>query len=119
MSVEVSVIIPVYNVEKTLRRCVESILTQTMQDFEIVLVNDGSEDGSGKICDEYKERDNRIKVIHKYNEGLGPTRNAGFALAQGKYIYHCDSDDWIEKNMLEEMVKVAEENNVDMVILIT
>ena len=112
----ISVIVPVYNVEKTLDRCINSILNQTFKDFEIILVNDGSTDGSGRLCDEYAKRYNNIKVIHKENEGLGPTRNRGIIEAQGEYIYHCDSDDWIKEDLLEKAYNRIEETGADFVI---
>lgn len=114
--IKVSVIVPVYNVEKTLRRCMDSILNQTLKEIEIILVDDGSPDKSGAICDEYKSRYENVHVIHKKNEGLGPTRNAGMAISKGEYIYHCDSDDWVEPNMLEEIYSKAKSNHADAVI---
>lgn len=111
----ISVIIPVYNVEKYLRECVESVLKQTYQNFEIILVDDGSKDSSGDICDEYAEKDTRIRVIHKENGGLSRARNAGFEEAQGEYVYFLDSDDWIEEKALEELKQCAEENAADVV----
>lgn len=116
MEFEISVIIPVYNVEKTLKRCVESVLEQTFKNYEIILVDDGSPDNSGKICDEYAEKYDFIRVIHKENEGLGPTRNRGVREAKGRYIYHCDSDDWIKKDTLEAAYNNAIENDSDVVI---
>lgn len=90
-----SVILPIYNVEKYLCECIDSILSQTFGDFELILVDDGSKDGSGKICDEYAERDNRIKVIHKENGGQASARNAGFDAAEGECIVFIDSDDFV------------------------
>ncbi len=116
MEYEISVIIPVYNVEKTLRRCVDSVLAQTFKNYEIILVDDGSPDNSGEICDEYAEKYDFIRVIHKENEGLGPTRNCGVKEAKGKYIYHCDSDDWIKENTLEDAYNSAVENDADVVL---
>lgn len=116
MEYSISVIIPVYNVEKTLSRCIESVLNQTFKDFEIILVDDGSPDNSGKICDEYAEKYDFIRVIHKENEGLGPTRNRGVKEALGKYIYHCDSDDWIKPETLEDAYNSAVANDSDVVI---
>ena len=92
-----SIIVPVYNVEKYLNECVDSILSQTFIDFELILVNDGSKDNSGKICDEYAEKDARVKVIHKENGGLSDARNKGTEIAQGKYIIYIDSDDYLAK----------------------
>ncbi len=102
MSVAVSVLVPVYNVEKTLERCLESILNQTFKDYEVIMVDDGSPDNSGAICDRYAEKYDNFRVIHKKNEGLGPTRNVGIREAQGEYIYHCDSDDWLKEDLLEK-----------------
>lgn len=95
---KISVIIPVYKVEKYLRRCVESILCQTYENLEIILVDDGSPDSCPQICDEYASKDNRIKVIHKPNGGLSSARNVGIQIASGKYISFVDSDDWIDPN---------------------
>ena len=111
----ISVIIPVYNVEEYLRECVDSVLNQTYQNFEIILIDDGSTDSSGKICDEYAEKDSRISVIHKENGGPSKTRNTGLVNANGKYIYFLDSDDYIENNALEFLVNTAESNNADLV----
>ncbi len=101
---QVSVIIPIYNVEKYLPRCIDSVLTQSMQDFEIILVNDGSPDNCGKICDDYSLKDSRILVVHKENGGLSDARNAGLSVAKGKYIYFLDSDDYILPNLLETLL---------------
>ncbi len=90
-----SVIVPVYNVEKYLRECVDSILAQTFKDFELILVNDGSKDNSGMICDEYADKDERIKVIHKENGGISDARNVGTLSAKGEYVVYIDSDDYI------------------------
>ena len=98
----VSVVVPVYNVERFLDECVESVLKQTMQDFDIILVDDGSTDSSGKSCDELAEKDNRIKVIHRENGGLSAARNTGFSAATGTYVYYLDSDDWIKSDTLEK-----------------
>ena len=99
----ISVIVPVYNVEQYLDRCVCSILNQTYQNLEIILVDDGATDSSGRMCDEYAKRDERIKVVHKQNGGLSDARNAGLAAATGEYIGYVDSDDWIEPDMYEKM----------------
>lgn len=115
MSPRVSVIIPIYNVEKYLVRCVESVLGQTLQDIEVILVDDGSPDGSPKMCDEYEAKDSRIKVIHKENGGLASARNAGMDVAEGEYIFFIDSDDWIDANTLEELVDIAVKYQVDFV----
>ena len=92
----VSVIVPVYNISGYLERCLQSILSQTYVDLEIILVDDGSEDSSGQICDQYAEIDNRIRVIHKKNGGLVSARKAGVSAASGDYVVWVDGDDWIE-----------------------
>ena len=114
---KISIIVPVYNVEKYLRKCVDSILNQTFKDFELILVDDGSIDTSGKICDEYNLKDNRIKAIHKENGGLSSARNAGLDIAQGEYIGFVDSDDWVELDMYEELYKICKENDTDVGIV--
>ena len=101
----ISVIVPVYKAEKYLEKCLDSIVGQTYKDLEIILVDDGSPDSSGRICDKYAENDNRIKVIHKKNGGDSSARNAGFKEATGKYITTIDSDDWIELDAYEKMLK--------------
>lgn len=111
----VSVIIPVYNVEQYLRECVDSVLRQTYQNFEIILVDDGSKDGSPKICDEYAGADRRIQVIHQENQGLSIARNNGFSASSGEFVYFLDSDDWIEPNTLELLLETAREANAQMV----
>jgi glycosyltransferase involved in cell wall biosynthesis len=97
----ISIIIPVYNAEKYLQKCVDSVLTQTFSDFELLLIDDGSSDGSGKICDEYAQQDNRIKVFHKKNGGVSSARNLGLDNATGEWITFIDSDDWVADNFLE------------------
>lgn len=111
----VSVIIPVYNVEQYLRRCVDSVLNQTMSELEVILVDDGSPDQSPVICDQYAEKDGRVQVIHKQNGGLASARNAGLERAKGKYIFFLDSDDWLEPDGMELLYKTAEEYQVDFV----
>ena len=110
-----SVIIPVYNVEEYLVKCVESILGQTHQKLEIILVNDGSKDGSGVICDEFAARDSRVTVIHKENGGLSSARNAGLAVAKGEYISFIDSDDWIEADAYEHLLGLMRHYQVKLV----
>lgn len=104
----ISIIIPVYNVEKYLTQCIDSILSQTYTDWELILIDDGSIDQSGKICDEYANRDDRIKVIHKKNEGVSKARNTGITLSNGEYICFIDSDDWIDTNYLQNF-KIQEQ----------
>lgn len=110
----VSIIVPIYNVEKYLRQCLDSIVKQTLENIEIILINDGSTDSCGKICDEYALKDKRIKVVHKKNAGLGAAYNTGLDLATGEYIGFVESDDWIESDMYEELYKKAKENQVDV-----
>ena len=113
----ISIIVPVYNVEKYLEKCVISIISQTYKNIEIILVDDGATDNSGKICDELKEKDKRIQVIHKKNGGLSDARNAGLKIARGEYIGFVDSDDYIEKDMFETLYKLNKENNADISIV--
>lgn len=101
----ISVIVPVYNAEKYLNKCVESLINQTYKDIEIVLVNDGSKDNSGSLCDEYAKNDSRIKVVHKENGGLVSAWKAGVKASTGKYLSFVDSDDWVDTCMFEEMVE--------------
>lgn len=96
----ITVVVPIYKVEKYLERCIESIIIQTYNNLEIILVDDGSPDKCGEICEQYKKRDSRIKVIHQENKGLSEARNAGLSIATGKYIIFIDSDDYIDKNMI-------------------
>lgn len=111
---KISVIVPVYNVEKFIRRCLDSIINQTLKDLEIILVDDGSTDNSGVICDEYAKLDNRITVIHKENGGLSSARNIGLDFAKGDWIAFVDSDDYIDYKMYEVLYKNAEKNNCDI-----
>lgn len=111
----VSVVIPVYNVERFLAECVDSVLHQTMDGFEIILVDDGATDGSGRMCDEYARRDSRIRVIHQANGGLSAARNTGLDAARGEYVYFLDSDDYIVPDALEKLRAVAEKEKADVV----
>ena len=104
----ISVIVPVYNVEKYIHRCVDSILNQTFTDFELILVDDGSPDNCGAICDEYAAKDSRVRVIHQENGGLSAARNAGIDAAVGKYIMFCDSDDYVSAQWCEIMLRGVE-----------
>lgn len=113
---KVSVIIPVYNAEKYLFRSVDSLLAQTLQDFEVLLIDDGSPDKSGEICDEYAKKDTRVRVFHKENGGVSSARQYGMNNARGEYTIHVDPDDWVEPNMLEELYAKAKEEDADMVI---
>ena len=116
LSPEISVIVPVYKAEKYLHRCVDSILSQTFTNFELILVDDGSPDGSGALCDEYARKDSRVKVIHKGNGGVASARQCGIDDATGIYTIHADPDDWVEPTMLEELYNKAVAENADMVI---
>ena len=112
---KVSVIIPIYNVEKYLDRCVQSVRNQTLKDIEIILVDDGSPDGCPEMCDEYVRQDSRIKVVHKENGGLGFARNSGLDVATGEYVAFVDSDDFVDLNMYERLFYEATEHNADVV----
>lgn len=101
---KISIIVPVYNVERYLPECLDSLLGQTYRELEIILVDDGSRDASGRICDAYGERDSRIRVIHQQNQGLSPTRNHGLDIATGDYIAFVDSDDYVAEDMMEKML---------------
>ena len=112
----ISVIVPVYNTEKLLKKCVDSILAQTYKDFELFLVDDGSTDTCPMLCDEYAKADARVQVIHKKNEGQGVARNMALDVASGAYISFIDSDDWVVPDMFEKMINAAEKNNADIAI---
>lgn len=111
----ISVIVPVYNVEKYLGKCVDSILAQTYENLEIILVEDGTRDGCGAICDAYAAQDPRVRVIHKENGGLSSARNAGMDIARGEYFGFVDSDDWIEPETYETLLNLAEKYDADLV----
>lgn len=113
---ELSILVPVYKVEKYLPKCIDSILAQTFQDYELILIDDGSPDRCGQICDEYAAKDSRITVIHQENKGVSAARNAGLELARGEYIGFVDSDDWIDPEMYETMLGKAKEADLDLVI---
>lgn len=110
----ISVVVPVYKVEQYIHRCIDSILNQTYKNLEIILVDDGSPDNCGKICDDYAKKDKRIKVIHKKNGGLSDARNAGIKVATGEYIGFVDSDDWISKNMYEKLYNLFTTNDIEI-----
>ena len=116
MAVTVSIIVPVYNAEKYLRRCVDSILRQEYTDFELLLMDDGSTDGSAAICDGYAGQDRRVRVIHKENSGVSDTRNLGMEQARGEYLQFVDSDDWITPDCTRLMVRTAQQSGCDMVV---
>ncbi len=113
---KISVIVPIYNVEKYLSKCIESIIHQTYSELEMILVNDGSTDGCGKICDEFQKKDSRIKVIHKENGGLSDARNVGIEMATGDYIFCIDSDDYIDLDMFDYCLKELEKEEADIVV---
>lgn len=113
---EISIIIPIYNCEKYLPRCLDSILAQTFTDFELILVNDGSTDGSDNICDSYVEKDKRVRVIHQANAGVSAARNAGLNIAQGEYIGFVDADDYINAEMFRILYEDAVRENADIVM---
>ena len=109
-----SVIVPVYKVEAYLRRCIDSIRNQTYKPLQIILVDDGSPDGCGKICDDYTRLDDRIIAVHQENEGLSGARNNGLLFAKGEYIAFVDSDDWLHPEMYERLITLIEEHDLDM-----
>lgn len=111
-----SIIIPIYNTGKYLHKCIKSILSQNMTSFELILIDDGSSDDSGAICDEYAKSDKRIKVIHKKNEGVSIARNTGIEIARGEYIGFVDSDDWIEPDMYDRLYNLAVTKKADIVM---
>ena len=113
---KISIIIPVYKVEEYLNRCLDSIIIQTFTDWECILIDDGTPDISGKICDEYVSKDNRFIVIHQENAGVSAARNAGLDIARGEYITFVDSDDWVEPNFLEEQYKDIVSDDYDVCI---
>ena len=110
----ISIIVPVYNVEKYLKCCIQSILNQTYKNIEIILVDDGSTDNSGIICDEYQKKHKNIKVIHKKNEGLGMARNSGMEIMSGDYVTFIDSDDYIDKDLIEKLYINISKGNYDI-----
>ncbi len=112
----ISIIIPVYKVEQWLPKCVDSLLTQTYEDLEIILVDDGSPDGCGRICDDYATRDSRVRVIHKENAGVAMARNDGLDIAKGEYISFVDSDDWMGENAYELLINAMQKYNADCVV---
>lgn len=116
MDVKISIIMPVYNAENYIRQSINSILSQSFKDFELILVNDGSTDNSEKICNEYRMKYNFIKLVSKKNGGAASARNAGLDIAKGKYIAFADSDDILHRDMYSILYKIAEENNTDIVI---
>lgn len=114
--IDISVIIPVYNSEKYIHRCIDSVLSQTFYDYEVILVDDGSTDKSGEICDEYAQTNEKIKVIHQKNSGVAAARQTGIDFSQGLYSIHVDSDDWIENTMLDSLFSVVKTTEAEMII---
>lgn len=114
--VAISVIVAVYQAEAYLCRCLDSILNQSFADFEVLLIDDGSTDKSGEICDEYAQKDSRVRVFHKQNEGRCLTRKKGIEESKGEYTIHCDPDDWMEPDMLEVLYQKAKETGADIVL---
>lgn len=112
--IKISVVVPVYNVEKYIGQCLDSLVTQTLKEIEIICINDGSKDYSLKILREYEAKDSRIRVIDKQNEGISAARNQGISLANGEYISFIDSDDWVDKNYLAELYSAAKKYNSDI-----
>lgn len=112
-----SIIIPVYNVENELKRCLQSVRSQSYQDYEVILVDDGSTDGSGELCDEFSKEDSRAIVVHKENGGLSSARNKGIEYANGEYLIFLDSDDYIEFNFCEVISEAVEKGNVDIIAI--
>ena len=112
----ISIIVPVYNVEKYLEKCIRSIQDQTLKDIEVILVDDGAPDRCGAMCDEFAQNDSRIRVIHKQNGGVSSARNAGLAIATGEYIGFVDSDDYIESDMYETLYHVLQEYDADIAV---
>jgi len=110
----ITLIVPIYNVEKYLNRCINSIINQSYTYLEIILIDDGSTDNCPEICEEWKKKDNRIKVIHKTNGGLSDARNAGLAISSGKYIAFIDSDDWVHKDYVWNLYSAIKKNNADI-----
>lgn len=112
----ISIIVPVYKVEKYLPKCIDSLIKQTYQYIEIILVDDGSPDGCGQICDDYAKKDDRIRVVHQSNSGVSVARNAGLNIARGEYIGFVDPDDWVASDMYEGMLDAIDKNQVDLAI---
>jgi len=116
MKIKISIIVPIYNVEKYLNQCIDSILMQTFRDFELILIDDGSPDNCGEICDDYQAKDDRIRVFHQENAGVSAARNLGLKVAQGEYIAFVDSDDWLEQEMYEILYNDMQKYQADITI---
>ena len=115
-NIKVSVTVPIYNTAKYLRQCLDSLKAQTLKNIEFILVDDGSTDISGEICEEYAKKDSRFKVIHQRNGGVAAARQTGLDNAHGEYVIVCDSDDWVEPDMYERMFLKAKETDADIVM---
>lgn len=116
MKEKISILIPVFRVEKYIKKCISSVLNQTYKNLEIILIDDGSDDNCGAICDAYQTADSRIKVIHKENGGLSSARNAGLRIATGEYLYFLDSDDFIEEKLIEDLLRLQKQYDADIII---
>lgn len=116
MHPQISIVVAVYKAERYIRRCIDSIITQSYADFELLLIDDGSPDNSGVICDEYAAKDNRVRVFHKENGGVSSARQVGLENAKGQYVIHVDPDDWVDSDMLESLYSKAIQDDADMVI---
>ena len=112
----ISIVVPVYNAAPYIRRCLQSIQNQSFSNWEAILVNDGSTDESGNICEEYALHDNRFKVVHKSNGGVSSARQTGIEASKGEFLIHIDPDDWMDKDMLSELIGQAKKNNADVVL---
>ena len=110
-----SIVVPMYNVERFLPKCVDSLCSQTLKDIEIIMVDDGSPDRCGEIAEAYALKDSRVQVVHRVNGGLGPARNSGMEIARGEYIGFVDSDDWVDSNMFERLYAAASDYHADIV----
>ena len=115
MKATISIIVPIYNVERYLVQCIDSILNQTYKEIQVILVDDGSTDSSGKICDEYRQKDNRIVVIHQENKGLVAARKEGLKKSAGEYVGFVDGDDYIEPQMYARLLAIMESTEADIV----
>ncbi|MRN07390.1 glycosyltransferase family 2 protein [Lactobacillus sp. 0.1XD8-4] len=113
---KISVIVPVYNDEKYLKQCVESVLTQSYSNLEVILVDDGSTDNTPAICEDFREQDDRVRVIHKQNEGVGASRNTGIAMATGDYILFIDHDDWLFQDHIQKLYDLLKKNQADIAV---
>jgi glycosyltransferase involved in cell wall biosynthesis len=113
---KLSIVIPVYNTEKYLKQCIDSVIGQTFTDFELILVDDGSTDGSGNICDVYAKEDSRVSVVHTKNQGVVTARRTGVALAKGEYIACVDSDDWLDLDFYRSLFELSNESDAEILV---